>query len=181
MFAIAGGGSLEAEAKRLGLANLPNVVYLGYVSDGEAKALMHHCKAFLFPTLYEGFGIPPLEAVACGAPRIYVSDTPCMREIYGDCAGYIDLKTNRCYVDDVTPPRQDAAQLLARGATPGEVAAQMGYCSGAYFSQKFRAATGNTPSAYRRMQQGLTARRPNRQQKDKEAPKTSIPESDQKK
>lgn len=74
-----------------------------------------------------------------------------------------------------------AAQLLARGATPGEVAAQMGYCSGAYFSQKFRAATGNTPSAYRRMQQGLPARRQNRQQKDKEAPKTSIPESDQKK
>lgn len=74
-----------------------------------------------------------------------------------------------------------AAQLLARGATPGEVAAQMGYCSGAYFSQKFRAATGNTPSAYRRMQQGLPARRQNRQQKDKEASKTSIPESDQKK
>ena len=74
-----------------------------------------------------------------------------------------------------------AAQLLARGATPGEVAAQMGYCSGAYFSQKFHAATGNTPSAYRRMQQGLPARRQNRQQKDKEAPKTSIPESDQKK
>ena len=114
VFAIAGGGSLEAEAKRLGLADLPNVVYLGYVSDGEAKALMHHCKAFLFPTLYEGFGIPPLEAVACGAPRIYVSDTPCMREVYGDCAGYIDLKTNRGYVDDVIPPKQDAAQLLAR-------------------------------------------------------------------
>lgn len=74
-----------------------------------------------------------------------------------------------------------AAQLLARGATPGEVAAQLGYCSGAYFSQKFHAATGNTPSAYRRMQQGLPARRQNRQQKDKEAPKTSIPESDQKK
>ena len=74
-----------------------------------------------------------------------------------------------------------AAQLLARGLTPGEVAAQLGYCSGAYFSQKFRAATGNTPSAYRRMQQGLPARRQNKQQKDKEAPKTSIPEPDQKK
>lgn len=74
-----------------------------------------------------------------------------------------------------------AAQLLARGATPGEVATQLGYCSGAYFSQKFHAATGNTPSAYRRMQQGLPARRQNRQQKDKEEPKTSIPETEQKK
>lgn len=114
VFAIAGGGSLEAEARRLGLADLPNMVYLGYVSDGEAKALMHHCKAFLFPTLYEGFGIPPLEAVACGAPRIIVSDTPCMREVYGDCAGYIDLKTNRGYVDDATAPKRDAAVLLER-------------------------------------------------------------------
>lgn len=74
-----------------------------------------------------------------------------------------------------------AAQLLARGASPGEVAVQMGYCSGAYFSQKFRAATGHTPSAYRRIQQGLTARRQSRQQKDKQELKTSIAESPQKK
>ena len=65
-----------------------------------------------------------------------------------------------------------AAQLLARGATPGEGAAQLGY---------FRAATGNTPSAYRRMQQGLPARRPGRQQKDKELPKTSMAENAPKK
>ena len=94
VFAIAGGGSLAAEAERLGLADLPNVLYLGYVSDGAAKALMAHCKAFLFPTLYEGFGIPPLEAAACGAPQIIVSDTPCMREVYGPCAAYIDLPAN---------------------------------------------------------------------------------------
>ena len=42
VFAIAGGGSLAAEAERLGLADLPNVLYLGYVADGEAKALMAH-------------------------------------------------------------------------------------------------------------------------------------------
>lgn len=114
VFAIAGGGSLAAEARRLGLANLPNVVYLGYVSDSEAKALMQHCKAFVFPTLYEGFGIPPLEAVACGAPRILVSDTPCMREVYGDCAGYIDLASNHGDVDDVTPPTRDPAELLEK-------------------------------------------------------------------
>ena len=114
VFAIAGGGSLAAEAKRLGLADLTNVVYLGYVSDSEAKALMQYCKAFVFPTLYEGFGIPPLEAVACGAPRILVSDTPCMREVYGDCAGYIDLNTNQGNVDDVTPPTRDPAELLEK-------------------------------------------------------------------
>ena len=73
-----------------------------------------------------------------------------------------------------------AAQLLARGASPGEVAAQMCYCSGAYFSQKFRAATGHTPSAYRRIQQGLPARRQNRQQKGKSESKTPIAETPQK-
>lgn len=73
-----------------------------------------------------------------------------------------------------------AAQLLARGASPGEVAAQMGYCSGAYFSQKFRAATGHTPSAYRRIQRGLPARRQNRQQKGKSESKTPIAETPQK-
>lgn len=114
MFAIAGGGSLAEEAGRLGLADLPNVVYLGYVSDGEAKSLMANCRAFLFPTLYEGFGIPPLEAVACGAKQILVSDTPCMREVYGDCAGYIDLDTNPGNVDDTTPPQADPQLLLEK-------------------------------------------------------------------
>lgn len=114
VFAIAGGGSLAAEAERLGLADLPNVRYLGYVRDGTAKALMAHCRAFLFPTLYEGFGIPPLEAAACGAPQILVSDTPCMREVYGDCAAYIDLNTNPGDVDAVTPATAPTAALLAR-------------------------------------------------------------------
>ena len=114
VFAIAGGGSLAAEAERLGLADLPNVLYLGYVSDGAAKALMAHCKAFLFPTLYEGFGIPPLEAAACGAPQIIVSDTPCMREVYGPCAAYIDLTANPGNVDDVTPATAPTVALLEK-------------------------------------------------------------------
>ena len=115
---IAGGGSLAEEAGRLGLADLPNVVYLGYVSDGEAKSLMENCKAFLFPTLYEGFGIPPLEAIACGAPRVMVSNTPCMREIYGSHADYIDLSTNHGSVDHVTPGR-DAAAVLQKYSWEG--------------------------------------------------------------
>ena len=114
VFAIAGGGSLQAQAKALGLADLPNVCYLGYVSDGEAKALMSHCQAFLFPTLYEGFGIPPLEAIACGAPRVIVSDTPCMREIYGPHACYIDLAANSGDRSAVTPAAAEPAAVLSR-------------------------------------------------------------------
>lgn len=110
VFAIAGGGSL----RDLPGADLPNVLYLGYVSDGEAKALMAHCKAFLFPTLYEGFGIPPLEAIACGAPQVIVSDTPCMREVYGPHAAYIDLTSNTGDVDTIIPAQAQAAGVLAR-------------------------------------------------------------------
>lgn len=86
--AIAGG----INDKVFGRHNIPevdNVVYLGYVSDSEAKALMQNCKGFLFPTFYEGFGIPPMEALACGAP-VAVSDASCMREVYGASVRYID-------------------------------------------------------------------------------------------
>ena len=113
IFVIAGGGDLAAAAGEKGLQIPGNVLCLGYVSDGEAKALMANCKAFLFPTLYEGFGIPPLEAIACGAPRILVSDTPCMREVYGSHADYIELDVNHGSVDDVIPGH-DAAGVLAR-------------------------------------------------------------------
>ncbi len=67
-----------------------NFILTGYVTDGEAKALMGNCRAFLFPTIYEGFGLPPMEALAVGAGGIIVSDTLCLKEIYGDIASYID-------------------------------------------------------------------------------------------
>lgn len=66
-----------------------NLRFLGYVSDGEAKSLMQGCCLFLFPTFYEGFGIPPLEAITVGT-RIAVSDASCMREIFGDNAAYLN-------------------------------------------------------------------------------------------
>ncbi|MGQ0761243.1 MAG: glycosyltransferase family 4 protein [Acidobacteriota bacterium] len=43
---------------------------IGYVGDDNLRALYSSCKAFVYPSLYEGFGLPPLEAMACGAPVI---------------------------------------------------------------------------------------------------------------
>jgi glycosyltransferase involved in cell wall biosynthesis len=63
---------------------------LGYVTDGEAKSLMQSAKAFLFPSFCEGFGMPPLEALSAGTPRIIVSDIPVMHEIFNDNAIYIN-------------------------------------------------------------------------------------------
>lgn len=112
-FAVAGGGKLKGAADAMGLADLPNVFFLGYLSDEEIKSLMENCKAFIFPTLYEGFGLTPLEAVACGCKRIVVSDTPCMHEIYGDFAEYLDPY----YYDNIelsSPKEHDMDGLLEK-------------------------------------------------------------------
>lgn len=86
LFLIA--GTVE-EWQRSETIRRDNIIQLGYTSDGVTKSLMSNCKAFLFPSYYEGFGIPPMEALACGA-RIIISDRSSLPEIYGDSAYYID-------------------------------------------------------------------------------------------
>lgn len=76
-----------------------NVVYLGYVSDEENKTLMKNCKAFIHPSKYEGFGIPPLEALACGA-KIYVSKASCLPEIFKEAAVFFDPDDYQFKFDD---------------------------------------------------------------------------------
>jgi glycosyltransferase involved in cell wall biosynthesis len=64
------------------------VMALGRVPDGDLPALYSGCDAFIFPSIYEGFGIPVLEARACGA-RVVATDTPEIREAGGDGTTYI--------------------------------------------------------------------------------------------
>lgn len=71
------------------MKSLPNVIMTGYLSDGEVKALLSRCKAFVLPSYFEGFGLPPLEALSCGT-QIIVSDRTSLPEIYGTAAHYID-------------------------------------------------------------------------------------------
>jgi glycosyltransferase involved in cell wall biosynthesis len=58
---------------------------LGYVSDADVPALLRRARAVVYPSLEEGFGLPALEALACGAPLVTTSGTP-MGEIAGDSA-----------------------------------------------------------------------------------------------
>lgn len=90
IFAVAGSINEKVFAEGLGFVRPENMKLLGYVSDEEAKTLMRDCKAFLFPTFYEGFGIPPLEAISAGAKRVVVSDTEVMHEVFGESVDYIN-------------------------------------------------------------------------------------------
>lgn len=66
-----------------------NVKYVGYVSDNELKALYETAACFIYPSLYEGFGLPPLEAMTCGCPVI-VSEAASLPEVCGEAALYCD-------------------------------------------------------------------------------------------
>ncbi len=59
--------------------------FLKNIADGDLPALYAACEAFVFPSLYEGFGLPPLEAMACGAPVI-CSNASSLPEVVGDAA-----------------------------------------------------------------------------------------------
>ena len=66
-----------------------NIINLGYISDEEIKALMKYCRAFIFPSIHEGFGIPPMEALSQDS-KIIIANTTCLPEIYRNSAYYID-------------------------------------------------------------------------------------------
>lgn len=90
LFVVAGAINKKVFADGLGFDCPKNMKLLGYVSDEEAKTLMRDCKAFIFPTFYEGFGIPPLEAISAGCKCVFVSDTEVMHEIFKGSVNYVN-------------------------------------------------------------------------------------------
>lgn len=89
-----------------------NIIYTGFVNDEEMKALYQNCKAFLFPSLMEGFGIPPMEALYNGVP-IIISNMSSLPEIYEDSAHYIDpMKYDYCLDDLLNEPVASPKKIL---------------------------------------------------------------------
>lgn len=90
LFVVAGSINENVFAESLGFETPKNMTLLGYISDREAKTLMRDCKAFLFPSICEGFGMPPMEALSAGAKAVIVSDIPVMHELFGNEFVYVD-------------------------------------------------------------------------------------------
>ena len=78
---------VRAMAQRLGVSN--RVELRGYVDDATLRDLYARAAVFVFPSRYEGFGLPPLQALACGLP-VVAARIPVTEEVLGDCAVFVE-------------------------------------------------------------------------------------------
>ena len=98
------GWKQEALLDHVPLELKPRVHFTGFVDDSDLPGLYGNSDLFVFPSIYEGFGLPPVEAAYCGA-HVLCSDIPCLKEICGNGVAYFkngdidDLK--RCLIDGV--------------------------------------------------------------------------------
>jgi len=113
-FVFCGPASEEAKALRAQV-KLPNVSFHLTISDAQKAWAYAHCSGFLFPSLTEGFGLPPVEAMYFGKP-VFLARRTCLPEIGGDAAIYFDNF-------DAATMKQVVMAGLAEGAAPARVAA----------------------------------------------------------
>ena len=101
--------------KELGLEE--KVVFTGYIPEGDLPALLSGARLFVFPSLYEGFGLPVLEALACGAP-VVCSNVSSLPEVAGDAALLVDpldVEELVAALERVLDDEELRAELIERG------------------------------------------------------------------
>jgi glycosyltransferase involved in cell wall biosynthesis len=107
--------ALREAVQRMGLRSL--VILPGYLSEEELAALLASCKALIFPSLYEGFGMPVLEAMAFSKP-ILCSNVTSLPEVAGDCALLFDPKKPQEIlgaIEQIMTDSKLASSLVERG------------------------------------------------------------------
>ena len=116
-FVVAGTRKLNTSDRELENSGLDNLIFTGYIKDEEIKALMKACRAFIQPSLYEGFGLPVLEAFRAGCP-VCLSDASCFPEVAGDAALYFTPGDSESVCDAVFKCLDNkylCAKLVERG------------------------------------------------------------------
>jgi glycosyltransferase involved in cell wall biosynthesis/GT2 family glycosyltransferase len=112
-------------ARLLGSQRDGRIEHRGYVSPEELADLYASCSAVALPSLYEGFGLPVLEAFVAGAP-VVVSDIPTAREVAGDAALYVGRPLDpRCWEEQLRLICEDGG--LREGLRAGGAAAALSY------------------------------------------------------
>jgi glycosyltransferase involved in cell wall biosynthesis len=94
-----------------------NVIHHADLDDGRAMGLLLGARALLFPTFAEGFGLPPIEALALGVPVI-AADLPVLREVLGDKVVYLDPSDSYSWMETIRAMRQGGAVGNACHAAP---------------------------------------------------------------
>ncbi len=110
-FVITGTSVFSNNENELKMVVPENVIFTGYITNEEIKSLMIHCKALIQPSLYEGFGLPPLEAMSVGA-KVIVSNASCLPEIYKNAAYYIDPHNSDCDLDSLMNEKIESAKPI---------------------------------------------------------------------
>ena len=82
--------------------------YLGFVSDTSLPLLYSGARLFAYPSRYEGFGLPPLEAMASGVPTLVAGNT-CLAEVAGDAAMVIDPEDAKGFSAAIARALEDEA------------------------------------------------------------------------
>jgi glycosyltransferase involved in cell wall biosynthesis len=98
--------------ERLGLG--ARVRFLDFFDDGQLPALYNLARAFVYPSLYEGFGLPALEALACGAP-VVTAGVSSLPEVAGDAAVLVDPLSVESIAGGIRRALADEARLRAAG------------------------------------------------------------------
>ena len=109
MFVIAGKDSIPGIGYSFEHDDVNNLILTGYITEEEKKSLILKCKSLIHPSKYEGFGIPPLEALALDK-SVMLSRATCLPEIYGSSADWFDPDNGGILPESASPADHNAVR-----------------------------------------------------------------------
>lgn len=103
---------IMSRAQRLGVKD--KIVFTGFVSDEQLAALYSGARAFVYPTKYEGFGLPILQAMSCGCPVVAANNTS-IPEVAGAAAELFETEDTKSFIESLDRVMENRAKYEALG------------------------------------------------------------------